>query len=255
MPISGLGGRDVALSLPLDPIRRSEEAEKLVMRGESRTYYKFRAAPYYGGIATADAVGCSFLCAYCWNYGRNENPSHFGNFHSPKAVADKLLEISRRRNFHLFRITGSEPILGEASFQHLLKVVEIVFQESPNAKFILETNGLMLGYREDFADQLKFRNLLIRIAVKGVDPGSFEKIAGVQREFFTYPLLALKNLARRGIRAWPAVMEDLFSEAEINELRKTLRENEIIAELELECLEPYPFVLENMRKRGLSIGE
>ena len=243
----------MALSLPFDPIRRSEEAEKLVMRGESRTYYKFRAAPYYGGIATADAIGCSFLCAYCWNYGRNENPSRSGNFYSPKAVADKLLEISRRRNFHLFRITGSEPILGEASFQHLLKVVEIVFQESPHAKFILETNGLMLGNREDFADQLKFRNLLIRIAVKGVDPDSFEKIAGVQREFFTYPLLALKNLARRGIRAWPAVMADLFSEAEINELRETLRENEIIAELELECLEPYPFVLENMRKRGLPI--
>jgi uncharacterized Fe-S cluster-containing radical SAM superfamily protein len=243
----------VALSLPLDPIRRSEEAEKLVMRGESRTYYKFRAAPYYGGIATADAVGCSFLCAYCWNYGRNENPSRFGNFHSPEAVADKLLEISRRRNFHLFRITGSEPILGEASFQHLLKVVEIVFQESPRAKFILETNGLVLGYREEFADELKFRNLLIRIAIKGVDPCSFEKIAGVRREFFIYPLLALKNLARRGIRAWPAVMEDLFSEAEISELRKTLRENEIKAELELECLESYPFVMENMNKRGLSI--
>lgn len=244
----------MALSLPLDPIRRSEEAEKLVMRGESRSYYKFRAAPYYGGIATADAIGCSFLCAYCWNYGRNENPARFGNFYSPEDVGDKLLEISRRRHLHLFRITGSEPILGEASFQHLLKVIEIIFQEFPHAKFILETNGLMLGYREDFAEQLKFRNLLIRIAIKGVDPGSFEKIAGVRREFFTYPLLALKNLARRGIRAWPAVVEDLFSEEEINELRKTLRENEIIAELELECLEPYPFVLENMKKRGLSIG-
>jgi uncharacterized Fe-S cluster-containing radical SAM superfamily protein len=224
------------------------------MRGESRSYYKFRAASYYGGIATADAIGCPFLCAYCWNYGRNENPSRFGNFYSPEEVADKLLEISRRRHLHFFRVTGSEPVLGEASFQHLTKVIEIVLQESSHAKFILETNGLMLGYREDLADQLTFRNLLIRIAIKGVDPGSFEKIAGVRREFFIYPLLALKNLAGRGIRSWPAVMEDLFSEAEISELRKTLRENGIIAELELECLEPYPFVLENMRKRGLSIG-
>jgi uncharacterized Fe-S cluster-containing radical SAM superfamily protein len=243
----------VALSLPFDPIRRSEEAEKMVMRGESRLFYKFRAAPYYGGIATGDAIGCSFLCAYCWNHSRNENPSRFGNFYSPEDVADKLLEISRRRNFHLFRITGSEPILGEASFRHLVKVIGIVSQESPHAKFILETNGLMLGYREDLADQLKFWNLLVRIAIKGVDPASFEKIAGVRREFFTYPLLAIKNLASRGIRAWPAVIEDLFSKAEINELKKTFRENEIMAELELECLEPYPFVLENIRKRGLSI--
>jgi uncharacterized Fe-S cluster-containing radical SAM superfamily protein len=151
----------------------------MVMRGESRLYYKFRAAPYYGGIATADAVGCSFLCAYCWNYGRNENPSRFGKFYSPEDVAANLLQISRRRNFHLFRVTGSEPILGEASFQHLLRVIEIVFQESPHAKFILETNGLMLGYREDLAGQLKFLDLLVRIAIKGVDPASFEKITGI----------------------------------------------------------------------------
>lgn len=244
----------MALSLPFDPVRRSEEAEKLVMKGESRRYLKFRAAPYYGGIATADAVGCSFLCAYCWNYGRNENPSRLGNFYSPEEVADKLLDISRRRHFHLFRITGSEPILGKASFRHLVKVVQIVLQASPQANFILETNGLMLGYREDFADQLNFRNLLVRIAIKGVDPASFERISGAQRDFFIYPLLSLKKLETQGVRAWPAVMEDLFSQAEINKLKKTLRENEIRAELELERLEPYPFVLENLKKRGLSIS-
>jgi uncharacterized Fe-S cluster-containing radical SAM superfamily protein len=243
----------VALSLPFDPIQRSEEAEKCVMRGESRLYSKFRAAPYYGGIATADAIGCSFLCAYCWNYSRNENPPRSGNFHSPEDVADRLLDISRRRNYHLFRITGSEPILGDSSFQHLVKLIEIVFQASPQAKFILETNGFMLGYREDLTDQLKFRNLFVRVAVKGVDPASFEKIAGVRREFFSYPLLALKKLESLGVRAWPAVMEDLFSEGEINKLKNTLRQNGIRAELELERLEPYPFVLENMRKRGLSI--
>jgi hypothetical protein len=46
-------------------------------------------------------------------------------------------------------------------------------------------------------------------------------------------------------------MEDLFSEAEITGLKRTLREKGIRAELELECLEPYPFVLENMRNRGV----
>jgi len=167
-------------------------------------------------------------------------------------VAGRLLEISRRRNFRLFRITGSEPILGEPSFQHLLKVIEIVFQESPEAEFVLETNGFMLGYREDLADQLKFRNLLVRIAIKGVDPASFEKIAGVRGEFFTYPLLALRRLESRGVRAWPAVMEDFFSNAELDALKKTLREKEIQTELELECMEPYPFVLENIKNRGLA---
>lgn len=241
----------MTIGLPFDPIRRSQQAEQAVMRGERRLYYKFRAAPYYGGIATADAVGCSFLCAYCWNYGRNENPGRSGKLHSPEEVARTLLEISRRRNFHLFRITGSEPILGEASFEHLAKVVGIVLQGCPQANFILETNGLMLGYRKDLAERISIRNLLVRIAVKGVDPASFEKITGARSEFFVYPLLAVSYLESRGARAWPALMEDLFSKEEIEELKKTLRERRIRAELELERLEPYPSVLANMSKRGV----
>jgi uncharacterized Fe-S cluster-containing radical SAM superfamily protein len=243
----------VELSLPFDPVQRSGEAENLVMKGEKRLYYKFRAAPYYGGIATADAIGCSFLCAYCWNYGRNENPSCFGRFYAPEDVAKNLLRISRRRFFHLFRITGSEPILGEASFNHLLKAIEIIFREEPRSRFILETNGLMLGCRPDLGEKLKFENFLVRIALKGTEPLSFEKITGAKKDFYSYPLLALKNLERLKVRVWPALMEDLFSEAEIGNLKNTLREHDIKAELELESLEAYPFVLENMRRRQVFI--
>ena len=241
------------LSLLFDPVQRSEEVEKLVMKGERRLYYKFRAAPYYGGIATADAIGCSFLCAYCWNYGRNENPSRFGRFYTPEEVAENLLRISRRRLFHLFRITGSEPILGETSFNHFLKVVESIFREEPRSSFILETNGLMLGYGPELGEKLKFENLLVRVALKGTDPLSFEKITGAQRDFFAYPLLSIKNLEAHGVKAWPALMEDLFTEEQVRDLKNTLREYDIKAELELESLEAYPFVLENMRRRQVSI--
>lgn len=237
------------LNLPFDPVQRSEETEKLVMKGERRLYYKFRAAPYYGGIATADAVGCSFLCAYCWNYGRNENPSRYGRFYAPQEVAENLLRISRRRFFYLFRITGSEPILGEASFNHLLKVRETIVREEPRSRFILETNGLMLGFKPELGEKLKFENLLVRIALKGTDPLLFENITGAKRDFFPYPLLGLKNLEARGARAWPALMGDLFTEADISNMKNTLREYDIKAELELESLEAYPFVLENMSRR------
>jgi uncharacterized Fe-S cluster-containing radical SAM superfamily protein len=247
------GKGDMSVSLPFDPIQRSAEAEGLVMRGDKRLYHKFRGAPYYGGIATADAVGCSFRCAYCWNYGRNENPARSGHDYSAEEVADRLLAISRSRNFHRFRITGSEPILGEASFGHLIKVIEIVLQASPYSRFILETNGLMLGYREDLAERLTSRNIMVRIAVKGVDPASFEKITGARREFFTYPVLAIQNLERRGLTVWPALMQDLFSEAETDKLKRTLRENGVQSELELECLEAYRFVLENLRTRGVPL--
>jgi uncharacterized Fe-S cluster-containing radical SAM superfamily protein len=225
------------------------------MSGRKRRYYKFRAAPYYGGIATADAVGCSFLCAYCWNYGRNENPSPHGKLYSPEEVAENLLGLARRHSYHLFRITGSEPILGEASLEHVLAVANHVFREISQSRFILETNGLMLGFRPELAARLGPRNLVIRIALKGTDPESFEKISGAQRDFFSFPLRALKELESRGLEVWPALMEDLFCETDIAALRETLRLVGVRADLELERLEPYPAVLAHLNQRGIILGD
>jgi len=244
---------EIELSFPFDPVQRAAEAESQVMKGEKRLYYKFRAAPFYGGIATADAVGCSFLCAYCWNYGRNLNPSRFGKFYSPEEVASILLRIAKRRFFRLYRITGSEPVLGESSFRHLLRILEIVFAEAPRSIFILETNGLVLGHMPDLVEELKFRNLSVRVAIKGTDSDSFAQISGAKKEFFHYPFLALKKLESLGIRAWPAVMRELFTDGEIRSLRKILNEQRIKAELEEETLEAYPFVLENLKRRKVPL--
>lgn len=241
------------ITFPFNPIERSALSEALVMRGEARRYYKFRAAPYYGGIATADAVGCPFLCAYCWNYFRNLNPEQFGKFYPPGEVASILTSIARRRLFRQFRITGSEPVLGEQSFKHLKCVIEILFRKMPEAVFILETNGLILGYRKELISHLKFKNLQVRIAIKGTDEASFEKITGAQKYYFKYPFLALQELEKLGIDAWPAVMEDIFTQEETRELRKRLIEFKIRAPLEQESLEPYPFVLGNMKRRDITI--
>jgi uncharacterized Fe-S cluster-containing radical SAM superfamily protein len=243
----------MSLSFPFDPVERAEKVESLVLKDGKRLYYRFRAAPYYGGIATADAIGCSFLCAYCWNYFRNLNPARFNKFYSVQQVAANLLEIARRRSFHLFRITGSEPLLGEASLEHLRGVLKIIFQEQPHSVFILETNGFFLGTRVDLIERLKFKNLWIRISLKGVDEESFELISGAKREFFRYPLLALKELEKAGMKTWPAVMRDLFSDEDIGRLEKVLEQYGIGARLEEEMLEEYPFVAENMKKRNVRI--
>ena len=242
----------LASALPFDARQRSQDAERLVMKREERLYSKFRAAPYYGGIATADAVGCSFLCAYCWNYRRNEDPARGGEFFSPEDVADRLLAIARRRSLTRFRVTGSEPILGDASFDHHLKVMGLVLDEEPRSSFILETNGLMLGAHQDWARRLTRPRVLVRVAVKGADPESFEKITGARAEFFRYPVLALRSLEEAGVKAWPALMGDFFSPAQVQELEKTLRDEGIRSELELETLERYPAVLENLKRRGIS---
>jgi len=244
----------MALEFPFDPLKRSKEVENQVTRDDKRLYYRFRPAPYYGGIATADAVGCSFLCAYCWNYNRNLHPERFKEFYSPQQVADKLLHIAKKKSYRLFRISGAEPVLGERSFLHLIEVLRLINQSKPDSLFILETNGFFLGYKTDLLEKFReFPNLRVRISLKGIDQKSFEQITGAQKDFFRFPLIALRELEGLGISAWPALMGDLFYRNEISKLERFLRENAIRSELELEFLETYPFVLENMKKRSIKI--
>ena len=107
--------------------------------------------------------------------------------------------------------------------------------------------GLLLEKLQEFS------NLGVRICLKGVDEKSFEKITGAKKDFYRFPLIALKELEGLEIRVWPALMGDLFSREEISKFERFLRENNIQSELELEFLEAYPFVLENMKKRKIKI--
>ena len=242
----------MALEFPFDPLKRSETVENQVTREDKRLYYRFRPAPYYGGIATADAVGCSFLCAYCWNYNRNLNPGRYKEFYSPQQVADKLIHIARKKSFRLFRISGAEPILGKKTFAHLIEVLELINQKRPDSFFILETNGFYLGNNTDILEKFQeFSNLRVRICLKGVDEESFAQITGAKRNFYHFPLRAIRELEGLGVSVWPALMADLFSRDEINNFERFLRRNGIQSELELEFLEAYPFVLENMKKRKI----
>jgi len=223
------------------------------MKNESRLYHKFRPAPYYGGIATADAVGCSFLCAYCWNYFRNENPAAQGRFQEPRDVAWHLLDIAQRKNFRRFRVTGSEPILGEASLGHVVQVIRMISDERPDSLFILETNGLMLGHRREFVQALKFPNLAIRVCLKGTDPESFARVTGSRADFFEVPLAGLRALQEADIEAWPALMEDLFSSEQVRSFQALLAKQGVRGDLELESLEPYPYVIKNLQQRNIQL--
>ena len=244
----------MALEFPFDPIKRSGDVEDQVTKNGKRLYYRFRPAPYYGGIATADAVGCSFLCAYCWNYNRNLYPERFKEFYSPQQVSDKLLHIAKRKAFHLFRISGAEPVLGEKTFAHLIEVLKLLKQHKPDSLFILETNGFYLGYRKDLVAKFQeFPNLRIRVCLKGVDQESFEKITGAKKDFYRFPLIALRELDALEINAWPALMGDLFANEEISKFERSLKEYGIRSELEMEFLEAYPFVLENLKNRKIKV--
>jgi len=243
----------ISMKIPFDPIERAKIVEEIVMKDSKRKYYRFRFAPYYGGIATADTIGCCFLCAYCWNYFRNLNPENLGKFYSPEEVSRRMAEIANKKNCIKFRISGAEPILGKNSFYHLLKILELIKENFKKFEFIIETNGLILGYYPELIKELRpYKNFIfVRISIKGWEEYSFEKISGASREYFVYTIGALKKLKENEIVAWPAVMYEIFGEDGLRKIKEKLRKENIDTSIEVEYLEKYPFVEENLKRRGL----
>jgi uncharacterized Fe-S cluster-containing radical SAM superfamily protein len=167
------------MAVLFDPIQRAQDVENVVMVEDKRMYYRFRFAKFYGGVVTADAVGCCLLCAYCWNYAKNEHPEGKGEFYAPYEVADTLIAIAKKRKCYNFRISGCEPFLGMASKDHLFEVIRLV-QQQVDARFVIETNGVLLGAHPEYLDEAP-KDCKFRIALKADNPEMFEKVTGANR--------------------------------------------------------------------------
>jgi len=88
---------------PFDPLELARETEKIVTRkgkeGLERKYADIYSAPVYGVIATGYAVGCCLRCIYCWTNWSRDFPEGFGNFYSPKEVAQRLFKAATPEGF------------------------------------------------------------------------------------------------------------------------------------------------------------
>lgn len=115
-----------------DPVNKAEETARIVTKGDFRKYCRFRSARFYGGIGTADCIGCCLQCQFCWAWHKVIKPERYGNFFSPRQVADKLTNVAYKKGFRQVRISGNEPTL---SRDHLLKVMELLVRD---ILFILE---------------------------------------------------------------------------------------------------------------------
>jgi uncharacterized Fe-S cluster-containing radical SAM superfamily protein len=104
-----------------DPLALAEEVGKVVRLGEKRKCYRFRPAPYEGGIATGDCVGCGLRCLFCGSWKMMTQPHRVGQFYAPEEIVRNLLSIARKKEFRHIRISGNEPTLHRS---HLLKVLE-----------------------------------------------------------------------------------------------------------------------------------
>jgi uncharacterized Fe-S cluster-containing radical SAM superfamily protein len=235
----------------IDPIVLAEETGKRVNSGEKRKYYRFRSAPYYGGIATADCVGCCLRCLFCWSWHILIQPEKVGRFYSPEEVVRTLLSLARKKGFDQVRISGNEPTLHRP---HLLKVLELIPKE---IRFILETNGILIGHDPTYAKDLsRFPHLYVRVSLKGACPEDFRRLTQVKPERFDYQIKALEYLTEEGVDCFPAVMTNFSSQEEIKRLRKRLKGvKPDFEDFEEEELILYPFVQENLKKAGLSYSD
>ena len=231
-----------------DPVGRAASTEATVCKGERRKYYRFRPARFYGGIATADCLGCCLRCLFCWSWDNVVKADRRGEFHSPEQVVRKLVAIARKRRFQQVRVSGNEPTIGR---EHLIGVLKALPKD---LLFILETNGILLGCDDSYAEELaQFENLYVRVSLKGASEQEFVTLTGAKPEGFGLQIKALENLHRAGVDAQPAVMTSFSTPENLSSLRKRLGQiGTGFEHFETEELVLYGDVEERLRKARLT---
>jgi len=237
-----------------DPVTRHEAIEKLVVRDiggiQERKYWRFRFDRWYGGIVTADAVGCGLVCKFCWvSDVVMFKPTEIGKFYSPSTVAKILVEMANKRDLRQLRVSGGEPTIGR---RHLLQLLDHLAGQP--LVFILETNGILIGNDPQYAKDLsKYRFLHVRVSLKGCNEEEFAMLTGAKPEGFLLHLRALENLVRAGVKCNPAVMVSFSTEESLRDLTRRLRDisPRLARDRESEELLLYPQVQRKIEKYGL----
>ena len=236
-----------------DPVKLSQEIERIVAKGKLRKYYRFRGTRFYGGIATADCVGCNLSCYYCWSDKPRKRPGEIGRFYSPKEVVDKIIAIMGKRDFSQARISGNEPTIAR---EHLIATLK-EFTRRSNARFILETNGILLGHDESYAYEVaNLKQVHVRVSLKGCSPEQFFKLTGAKPEAFELQLKALENLVNAWGSCHAAVMGEFASGRDLIALEERLAaiDPSLKRDLEFEHLMLFPHVRRQLTKHGIKIN-
>ncbi len=240
----------------LDPVRFAEIVARGIARErdgyEERRYYRFRGGRWYGGIATGDVVGCNLRCKFCWSW-RYSFYMDKGFYASPQVVYEKLTGIAYRKRYRYVRLSGGEPTI---TMKHLLQLLELL--DETRLIFILETNGILLGYYKEYAERLaSYRRIVVRVSFKGTTPEEFERLTGARKEYYEYQFKALENLLDSGLRpgeqVYPAVMLSFSPEENIRRFLERLAEIHpaLPNEIDPEYVILYPHVRKLLKTNGL----
>ena len=237
-----------------DPVERHRQIESLVIRrrvgGDLKKYYRFRHDRWYGGIITADCAGCGLTCKFCWV--RRESileGREAGEFLKPEEVAERFLKLMKENRVHQSRISGGEPTIGRS---HLFQILN-VFQHK-RIRFILETNGILIGEDESYAQELALYPFVhARVSFKGCNEEEFARLTGADPRGFHLQLNALRYLKKAGVSVHPAVMFSFSGREAVDQLYSSIWKIDPIlhSEIEEEKIILYPHVEEKLRRAGL----
>ena len=237
-----------------DPGERHRKIENLVIRskvgGDLKKYYRFRHDRWYGGIITADCAGCGLTCKFCWvrkeSILEGREP---GEFLKPEEVAGRFLKLMKENRVNQGRISGGEPTIGRS---HLFQILN-VFQHK-RVRFILETNGILIGEDESYAQELALYPFVhARVSFKGCNEEEFTRLTGADSRGFHLQLNALRYLKRAGVSAHPAVMLSFSEREAVDQLYSAIWKIDPIlhSEIEEEKVILYPHVEEKLKRAGL----
>jgi len=237
-----------------DAALRHSAMEKLVTRmvrnGQEKKYYRIRPARWYGGIVTADCVGCGLLCKFCWvSNAVMFKPADVGRFYAPQKVADGMVASAKKCGLDLLRVSGGEPTIGKP---HLLQLLETL--QGKGYRFILETNGILIGNDENYAASLtKYGFVHVRVSLKGCNEEEFAMLTGAKPEGFALQLRALQKLIEAGVSCHPSVMVSFSPKKSFRALTPRLNQisPNLAEELEIEELILYPHVMKRIQTHKL----
>jgi len=237
-----------------DPVQRHLAIEKLVTRmghnGQEKKYYRIRPARWYGGIVTADCVGCGLICKFCWvSNDVMLHPADIGRFYTPTEIAQSLISLANKRHLNLVRISGGEPTIGKP---HLLQLLDAL--QGKGYRFILETNGIPIAIDEDYAKNLsKYDFVHVRVSLKGCNEEEFGMLTGAKADGFKLQLKALQNLVDLGVSCHPSVMVSFSRRKNLRELIQRLKgiSSDFAEKLETEELILYPHVIRKVKRYKL----
>lgn len=228
-----------------DPIELYEKVQAKVCKGDLRKYYRIaRPGKWYGGIATADCCGCQLRCVFCWSGKPRDNPESIGTFYRPEDVFKALVRCAKKHRYNQLRISGNEPTLHR---RHLISILSLVEQTS--FAFILETNGLLIN-REYAHTLTPYKNLHVRVSIKGTTPEEFTTLTGAKPEFFQVQINALKHLYEAGVSCHPAVMLSITPPQNFKRFRQEIKKisSTLAEDIEEEYIFLYPHVIQRLKQ-------